>query len=129
MRKLSRKKDNREQLIRNLVTSVILYENVQTTLPKAKETLKMLEKMINLAKKQTLVAKRELLAYLTHKNATKKVFEELVVRYKDKTGGYAKLYNLGYRVGDGAPKVLIRLINKPVETKKEIHKPETKEKK
>lgn len=121
MRKLGRKKAHRQQMFRNLTTSVILYEKVETTRAKAKEIRSIVEKMINLGKDGTLTTRRQLLSYLFDKNAVKKIYEELVPRYKNRESGYLRFYNLGSRLGDGAPKVLIQLI--PGETKKEA-KPE-----
>ena len=112
-RKLGRKKDHRESMLANLATSIILYENVKTTQPKAKEAIKIVERCINQAKKNNLAVRRRLLATLPDKKAVKKIFEELIVRYKDRISGYAKIYKLGTRLGDGSKMVIIRLIPGP----------------
>lgn len=108
--KLSRKIGHRKSLIKNLVTSLILYEKMITTSAKAKSFLADFEKVINLAKPQTLSARRRILGFLKTKSAVDKVFDVLVPRYKNFNSGYAKTYNLGRRPGDNAPLVLIKLI-------------------
>lgn len=120
-RKFGRKKAHRESMLNNLATSVILYEKVKTTTPKAKEVRKIVEKIINLAKKGDLSSRRQVLSIVKDKNACKKAFDVLAKQYAKKTGGYLTIYSLGERVGDGAPMSLIELIK--VETK-----PETTEK-
>ena len=109
MRKFGRKKDNRESMLKNLTTSVILYEKITTTEAKAKETRSMVEKAINIGKKGTLDSRRKLLEIFSDKNAVKKIFEVLAPRYKKITGGYVKIYKNGNRLGDGAPKVIVKL--------------------
>ncbi len=109
-RKFGRKKAHRESMLNNLATSVILYEKVKTTTPKAKEVRKIVEKIINLAKKGDLASRRQVLSIVKDKNACKKAFDVLASRYAKTTGGYLKIYALGERVGDGAPVSLIELI-------------------
>ena len=124
MRKLGRKSDHRLSLYKNLVTSIILYERIQTTLPKAKSVRGLVEKVINLGKKGDLNSRRKLLGFLTDKNAVKKIFEVIALRYKEKNSGYIRIYRLGKRVGDGADKVILELIN----TRSQNEKQEDKEK-
>ncbi len=98
-------------MTRNLATSIILYEKVKTTQSKAKLVKPIVERLITKAKKQALpVAIRTLNAYLTDKNATKKLTREILDRFKDKSSGYLRVTPLGYRVGDAAPMVLIELV-------------------
>lgn len=118
MKKLGRKHDNRKQLLKNLATSIILYEKIETTKAKAAFVKPTVEKIINLAKVDSLSNKRKLLSFLTDKNAVKKIYEDLIPRYSDQTSGYLETFNIGYRVGDGAPKVIIRLLARKKETKK-----------
>jgi len=120
MRKLGRKKAHREQLYKNLVTSVILYEKIETTLAKAKEAKSIAEKMITLGKTGTLQARRDLIGYLNDENAVKKIFEVMVDRYKNKNSGFMRIYHLGHRVGDGAPKALLQFI--PVKSDVKVSK-------
>ncbi len=113
-RKFGRKKDHRELMLANLVTSLVLYENIKTTKAKAKETSSMLDKVITLAKSGTLANRRYLISYLTDKNAVKKLYENIVIRFKKRNSGFCKIYKLGHRVGDGAPMVIIRLIKEEI---------------
>lgn len=116
-RKLGRKIGHRKHLLANLATSLILYEKIKTTQAKAKEVRGLVEKMINLAKRGDLVSRRYLLGYSPEENAVKKLFEELVPRYKERIGGYLKIYKLGPRLGDGSKMVIMKLI--PHKQKKE----------
>jgi large subunit ribosomal protein L17 len=122
-RKFGRKKDHRESMMANLVTSLILYEKIQTTKTKAKETATLADKMITLAKSGTLSDRRYLLGYLKDKNATKKLFENFVPRFKKRNSGFTKIYKLGHRVGDGAPMVILRFIKDETLVTEEV-KPE-----
>ncbi|KKQ74635.1 MAG: 50S ribosomal protein L17 [Berkelbacteria bacterium GW2011_GWB1_38_5] len=108
---LSRTDNHRKSLIRNLTTSLILYEKIKTTKAKAKETKKMAEKLIFLAKKNDLNARRTMIGYFFDKNATKKMFEVLSPRYEDINTGFIEEYRLTKRLGDGSDMVLLRLRN------------------
>lgn len=107
---LDRKKAPREALLRNLATSVILYEKVQTTQAKAKAVRPIVERLITTAKKNDLTARRQLLAVLYHKNAVKKALEVLGPRYKDRQGGYTRITKIGQRQGDGAKVAQIEFV-------------------
>ena len=109
MRKFGRKKSNREQMLKNLVTSLILYESIKTTEAKAKEARSLTDKMINIAKPNSLNSKRRLLGYFPDKNAIKKIYEVYIERYKDITSGYTKIFKIGPRLGDGAKSVIIMM--------------------
>jgi len=109
MRKLGRKSDNRKHLIKNLVTSLIIYEHIETTIPKAKELKRSFDKILIEAKKDKLSSKRKIKAFLTHENAYKKLYEVIIPRYKEEKSGFTAIYFTGKRVGDGAKKALIRL--------------------
>ena len=126
MRALSRKNAYRKSLLRNLATSLILYERITTTTAKAKETKSVVEKLINRSKTGDLAARRRLLAYLFDKNATKKVLDVLVPRYKNKKSGFVRIYKLGTRLGDGAEECLLELDKAPVAPKVEIEVKDTK---
>lgn len=114
MRALSRKKAPRQSLLRNLVTSLVLYERIKTTTSKAKEAKPIIEHLIAIAKKNDLNARRSLLKYLFDKNAVKKMLEVLVPRYAKIDSGFTRTYKLGYRAGDGAEITILELI-KPQE--------------
>lgn len=108
--KFGRKKTHREMMLKNLATSIILYERVQTTLAKAKAVRSLVEQCINLGKKKDLAGRRTLLSILKHKNAVDKILEKLADRYHDRPGGYLKIYKCGFRAGDSAPLAIIQLI-------------------
>lgn len=119
MRTLSRKKAHRTSLIRNLVTSLILYESMETTLAKAKEVKSFIDALLPRAKSADLNATRYLSSVLFDKNAVKKVLNELVPRYADRNSGFVRIYKTGYRVGDMAPKARVELVDKKVFVEKQ----------
>lgn len=97
-------------MMRNLVQSVILYENVNTTLAKAKSVRPLVEKLITLGRTKSLVTRRKLASVLTIELAVNKVLEELGPRYATRTGGYTRIIKLGTRAGDGAEIAQVQLI-------------------
>jgi len=108
--KLKRPVDSRNSLLRNLITSVIEHERVITTVPKAKATKPLVERMITLAKKDTLAARRQAAAYLQTPAAVKKLFDTLGSRFGQRAGGYARIVRLGPRKGDGAEQAMLELV-------------------
>jgi large subunit ribosomal protein L17 len=109
-RKLGRKKEPREMMLRNLASSIIIYEKVKTTEAKAKEVRSLVEKTITLAKKQDLNSRRKIIEILPQKLAVKKAMDVLGNRYKERKGGYTRIVRLGPREGDGASIVQIELV-------------------
>ena len=109
-KKLDRKKQPRELMLRNLASSIVMYEKVRTTEAKAKVVRSLVEKAITTSKKGDLTARRALTALLPQKMAVKKLMEVLGVKYKDRRGGYTRLVKLGARQGDGAQIVQIELV-------------------
>ena len=110
-KRINRDKAHLDSMLRNLATSIILYEKVKTTQAKAKMVKPIVEKLITTAKKNSPPnAMRSLNAYLLDKNASKKLVQELLGRYKDRNSGFVRLSNLGFRSGDSAPMVQIELI-------------------
>ncbi len=107
---LDRKKAPREALLRGLATSVIIYEKIKTTKAKAKAVKPMVEKLVTISKKDTLVSRRRLLEVLYHKKAVNKALEVLGPRYKERAGGYTRITNLGPRKGDGAEMVQLEFV-------------------
>src|SRR3989338_1156222 len=107
---LDRKKGSRQALLRSLATSVIIYEKVKTTQAKAKAVRPVVEKLITIAKKNDLTARRKLLDVLYHKKAVNKALEILGPRYKERKGGYTRIINLNNRKGDNAEIVQIEFI-------------------
>lgn len=109
-RKFSRKTDQRRALLRNLVTSFFIAERIETTEARAKEIQAFAEKMITLAKKGGLHARRQALSFMLDEDAVTKLFEKLGPRFEDRSGGYTRLLKKGYRQGDGAPMVILELV-------------------
>ena len=109
--RLSRPSDQRRALLRNLVTSLLEAERVTTTLPRAKNAARIAEKMITLAKRGDLHARRQAAAYLLNEDVVKKLFDVLGPRYADRKGGYTRVLKLGQRRGDGAPMAVVELVN------------------
>jgi large subunit ribosomal protein L17 len=97
-------------LLRNLVTSLFLYEKIVTTEAKAKELRKLAEKVITLAKRQDLHARRQAAEVIGDERVLKKLFESIGGRYRDRNGGYTRITKLDYRMGDGAPLAAIELV-------------------
>src|ERR1044071_4138065 len=108
--KLKRPVDSRNALLRNLVTSVIEHERVVTTVPKAKAVRPLVEKMITLAKRDTLHARRQAAAVLETPASVKKLFDKLGTRFGQRNGGYTRVVRLGRRKGDGAEQAMIELV-------------------
>jgi large subunit ribosomal protein L17 len=110
-KRLNRDAAHLDAMTRNLAASIILYEKVKTTASKAKLIKPVVERLISKAKSQTpAVAARSLNAYLTDKNAVKKLTHELIVRYKERSSGFLRITPLGNRKGDAAPVVQIELV-------------------
>src|SRR3954453_211243 len=108
--KLKRDKDGRRGLLRNLVLSVINEERIVTTTPKAKAAKPLVEKMITLAKRDTLHSRRQAAAFLDHPEAVQKLFDKLGARFGQRPGGYTRIVRLGWRKGDGAEQVMLELV-------------------
>jgi len=113
-----------------MLNSLIKYEQITTTLPKAKELKPLIDKVITIGKKNNLSNKKRLFSKLQDKTSVVKVFDVLSARYIKRKGGYSRVLKAGYRYGDDAPLAIIELVDRNVEAKK-IDKPkkvETKEK-
>lgn len=127
---LSRNTAHRRALLRNLVTSFLERERMRTTLVKARTARPIAEKMITLAKRGTLHARRQALAYMTKESAVKKLFDEIGPRFSERPGGYTRIVKLAPRAGDGAQMAMLELIGseyiKKVKKKKDAKKPAAK---
>ncbi len=127
---LSRNTAHRRALLRNLVTSFLERERMRTTLVKAKTARPIAEKMITLAKRGTLHARRRALAYMTKEEAVRKLFAEIGPRFSERPGGYTRIVKLGPRAGDGAPMAMLELVGsefkKKAKKKKDAKKPAAK---
>jgi large subunit ribosomal protein L17 len=108
--KLKRDLGGRRALLRGLVTSVIEEERITTTVPKAKAAKPLVEKMITLAKQDTLHARRQAAAFLVKKEAVEKLFEKLGPRFNQRNGGYTRIVRIGWRKGDGAETAKLELV-------------------
>jgi large subunit ribosomal protein L17 len=110
--KLGRTSAHRKAMLRNMVTSLLEEERIQTTDAKAKELRKIADKMITLGKRGDLHARRQALAVIRSREVTAKVFDELAERYRDRPGGYTRVLKVGPRVGDAAPMSLVELVDR-----------------
>lgn len=119
-RKLSRHTQHRELMFRNMLVSLLQYERIKTTLAKGKELRNWADRIISLGKKGTLHARRQAFALLRNEGIVKKLFDEIAPKFKDREGGYTRVYKLGWRQGDGAPLSLVELVTfaHPEEKKK-----------
>jgi large subunit ribosomal protein L17 len=108
--KLKRNIGSRKALFKGLVTSVIEHERVITTVPKAKAVRPLVEKMITLAKRDTLHSRRQAAAFLETPAALKKLFDKLGTRFGQRNGGYTRVVRLGNRKGDGAEQAMLELV-------------------
>lgn len=109
-RKLQRPSSHRLMMLRNMVTDLLRHERIETTLAKAKELRSFAERLITLGKRGDLKAKREVLKYVMDKSVMRKLFNEIAPRYRDRQGGYTRLYRTTFRKGDGAPLSVIELV-------------------
>ena len=117
-RKLNRTSEHRSALFKNMLNSLIKYEQIFTTLPKAKELKPKIDKVITLGKKGTLNNQKSLFSQLQDKTSVKKVCDKLSTRYKKRSGGYSRLIKAGFRKGDDAPMAFIELVDRDPEAKK-----------
>ena len=133
-RKLNRTSEHRKALFKNMLNSLIKYEQITTTLPKAKELKPKIDKVITLGKRKSLQSKKNLFDQLQSKFSVDKLSKILSQRYEKRKGGYCRVIRAGYRYGDDAPMAVIELVDrdinaKKVDIKKDIKKQEKEEKK
>ena len=117
-RKLNRTSEHRKALFKNMLNSLIKYEQITTTLPKAKELKPQIDKAITLGKKNNLHAKKDLFSKLQDKSSVNKLVKTLSQRYEKRKGGYSRVMKAGFRYGDNAPMAVIELVDRNVEAKK-----------
>lgn len=125
-KKLRRNTSQRKALLRNLVTSFLEKERIQTTLAKARAARPLAEKMITLGKRDTLHGRRRAMQFVYKKNVVKKLFENIGPRFTERSGGYTRIVKIGPREGDGAEMAILEMIDK--EFKKKEKKKSLKEK-
>ena len=109
-RKLGRPTDQRKAMLRNLVTSFLKHGKIENTETRAKETRSLAEKMITLAKRGDLHARRQVLAFVTEEEVVKNLFDNIAPKYAERNGGYTRMYKVGPRRGDGAEVVILELV-------------------
>jgi large subunit ribosomal protein L17 len=116
-RKLNRTSSHRKAMFANMAASLIIHEQIVTTLPKAKEMKPIMDKLITLSKKGTLAARRQALAQIRDKAAVNKLFSAFGERYADRNGGYTRVLKAGFRYGDNAPMAVIELVDRDPEAR------------
>ena len=117
-KKLNRTSEHRKALIKNMLNSLIKYEQIKTTLPKAKVLKPQADKIITLGKKDSLKNKKILISKLQDKKSASKVVQTLSKRYEKRNGGYTRIIKAGFRYGDKAPIAIIEFVDRDVEAKK-----------
>ena len=117
-RKLNRNSEHRKALFKNMLNSLIKYEQITTTLPKAKELKPKIDKIITLGKKNNLQSKKNLFSKLQDKLSVDKLTKTISQRYAKRNGGYSRVIRAGFRYGDDAPLAIIELVDRDVEAKK-----------
>ena len=117
-RKLNRTSEHRKALFKNMLNSLIKYEQITTTLPKAKELKSKIDQVITLGKKNSLVSKKNLFTQLQSKISVEKLVKTLSQRYEKRKGGYSRVIKAGFRYGDDAPIAIIELVDRDIQAKK-----------
>lgn len=129
-RKLGMKTEHRLSMLRNMATSLIEHGRVRTTITRAKEVRRVVEKMITLGKRGDLNARRAAARILRGNATLQKLFNEIAPRYKQRAGGYTRIVKVGRRLGDNAPMAVIELVEaemrKPIKKKRTVKKPATR---
>ena len=117
-KKLNRTSEHRKALIKNMLNSLIKYEQIKTTLPKAKVLKPEAEKIITLGKKESLKNKKILISKLQDKKSASKVVKTLSKRYEKRNGGYTRIIKAGFRYGDNAPMAIIEFVDRDLQAKR-----------
>jgi large subunit ribosomal protein L17 len=127
-KKLNRTSEHRKALIKNMLNNLIKYEQIITTLPKAKVLRPQADKIITLGKKKNLQNTRRLVSQLQDKTNANKVIKTLSKRYEKRSGGYTRIVKAGFRYGDNAPLAVIEFIDRDVEAKRKFKKKKSQDK-
>tara|TARA_Y100001949_G_scaffold21523_1_gene15226 strand:+ start:194 stop:634 length:441 start_codon:yes stop_codon:yes gene_type:complete len=117
-KKLNRTSEHRKALLKNMLNSLIKYEQIKTTLPKAKFLKPQADKIITLGKKDTLQTSKLLVSQLQNSSSANKVKKTLSKRYEKRKGGYTRIIKAGFRYGDNAPMAIIEFVDRDVEAKR-----------
>lgn len=120
--KLNRTSEHRKVLFSNMATSLIIHEQIETTLPKAKVLRPIIEKLITKGKKGGLHNRRQILQLIHDDEALKKLMSTLATRYSSRNGGYTRIIRSGFRYGDDAPKAIIEFVDRDVMAKGKLDK-------
>ena len=128
-RKLNKTSEHRKALFKNMLNSLIKYEQISTTLPKAKELKPQIDKAITLGKKNNLQSKKNLFSKLESKASVDKLIKTLSQRYQKRNGGYSRVVRTGFRYGDAAPMAIIELVDRDFEARRVDIKKKTETKK
>ncbi len=116
-RKLNRTASHRKAMFANMAAALIKHEQIVTTLPKAKELKRVIDRLVTLGKRGDMHARRQAFARLRDEAMVKKLFDVLGKRYSDRPGGYSRVMRAGFRFGDNAPRAVIELVDRDVEAK------------
>ena len=127
-KKLNRTSEHRKALIKNMLNNLIKYEQIITTLPKAKVLKPQADKIITLGKKKNLQNTKRLVSKLQDKTNANKVIKTLSKRYEKRSGGYTRIVKAGFRYGDNAPLAVIELVDRDVEAKRKFKKKKSQDK-
>ena len=127
-KKLNRTSEHRKDLIKNMLNNLIKYEQIITTLPKAKVLKPQADKIITLGKKKNLQNTRRLVSQLQDKTNANKVIKTLSKRYEKRSGGYTRIVKAGFRYGDNAPLAVIEFVDRDVEAKRKFKKKKLQDK-
>ena len=127
-KKLNRTSEHRKALIKNMLNNLIKYEQIITTLPKAKVLKPQADKIITLGKKKNLQNTKRLVSKLQDKTNANKVIKTLSKRYEKRSGGYTRIVKAGFRYGDNAPLAVIEFVDRDVEAKRKLKKKKSQDK-
>ncbi|MDJ0937831.1 MAG: 50S ribosomal protein L17 [Kiloniellales bacterium] len=116
-RKFNRSSPHRQAMFANMAAALVKHEQIKTTLPKAKDLRRVVDRLITLGKRGDLHSRRQALSVLRDSKITAKLFDELAARYKDRPGGYTRVLKAGFRYGDMAPMAVIELVDRDPEAK------------
>ena len=116
-KKLNKTSSHRKAMFMNLSNALIKHEQIKTTLPKAKELRRFVEKIITLGKNGGLTSRRKVISVLQDQKNTKKIFDVISERYKERSGGYTRIIKVGNRFGDNAPTAIIELVDRDEDAK------------
>ena len=127
-KKLNRTSEHRKALIKNMLNNLIKYEQIITTLPKAKVLKPQADKIITLGKRKNLQNTKRLVSKLQDKTIANKVIKTLSKRYEKRSGGYTRIVKAGFRYGDNAPLAVIEFVDRDVEAKRKFKKKKSQDK-